>query len=326
MFKLNKLHNFILTLAGVTAAWGAAAVWAQQGVAFVINSNDDTVSLIDTKTYKEISRKRVGREPHHVMTTPDDKSLIIASVQSNDLMFFDPVTGEFQKRIDKISDPYQLGFSPDKKWLVTASLALDRVDIYSADYKLLKRLPALKSPSHIIFSADNRHVIVTLQDTNAVMVIDVIAQAVKATYPIGKTPAGIWMSPDDKHIFVGLLGEDNVAVMDWRSGKIVKNVVTAPGAHNFMPMGDKRRLLVSNRVANSISILDMNTLPVLETFKVPGGPDDMEITADGKELWVTSRWINKVTVIDMDTKKIKTRIPVGRSPHGLYFHHHAPLL
>jgi YVTN family beta-propeller protein len=50
----------------------------------------------------------------------------------------------------------------------------------------------------------------------------------------------------------------------------------------------------------------------------------MELTADGKELWVTSRWIQKVTVIDMETKKIKTQIPVGRSPHGIYIHAHAP--
>jgi YVTN family beta-propeller protein len=89
-------------------------------------------------------------------------------------------------------------------------------------------------------------------------------------------------------------------------------------------MGDKRRLLVTNRVSNSVSIIDMNTLSVLETFAVPGGPDCMELTADGKELWVTSRWIKKVTVIDMDTRKIKTQIPVGRSPHGIYIHNHAP--
>jgi YVTN family beta-propeller protein len=91
-----------------------------------------------------------------------------------------------------------------------------------------------------------------------------------------------------------------------------------------MPMGDKRRILVTNRSANSVSIIDMDALKVLETFPVPGGPDCMEITADGKELWVTSRWIQKVTVIDMETKKVKTQIPVGRSPHGIFFNHHAP--
>jgi YVTN family beta-propeller protein len=105
---------------------------------------------------------------------------------------------------------------------------------------------------------------------------------------------------------------------------VVRKIVTASGAHNFIPMGDKRRLLVTNRVANSISIIDMNTLSVLETFKVPGGPDDMEVTADGKELWVTSRWAQKVTVVDLETKKIKRQIRVGRSPHGIYLHNHAP--
>ena len=50
----------------------------------------------------------------------------------------------------------------------------------------------------------------------------------------------------------------------------------------------------------------------------------MELRRDGKELWVTSRWIKRVTVIDMDSKKVVHSIPVGRSPHGVYFHSHAP--
>jgi len=75
---------------------------------------------------------------------------------------------------------------------------------------------------------------------------------------------------------------------------------------------------------NTVSILDMASLQVLEKFRVPGGPDDMELTRDGKELWVTSRWIKQVQVVDMATKKIKHSIPVGRSPHGIYFPTHAP--
>lgn len=322
MFKNKYLSNFSRVLTGTLFALWLPAVQAQ--LAFVLNSAEDTVSLIDTKTYKEITRNRVGREPHHLMATPDDKSLIIANVQSNDLVFFDPVTGATQKRVNKISDAYQLGYSFDRKWFVAASLALDRVDIYTADdLKLVKRLPTPKGPSHIAFSKDNRHVFLTLQHTNNIAIIDLIDQKVVATLPVGKQPAGIWVTPDDKHVLVGVMGENFVAVIDWRKREVVKKIVTAPGAHNFLPMGDKRRLLVTNRVANSVSILDMTALTVLETFAVPGGPDCMELTADGKELWVTSRWIQKVTVIDMETKKIKTQVPVGRSPHGIYIHNHA---
>jgi hypothetical protein len=43
---------------------------------------------------------------------------------------FDPNTGQEQKRIRNISDPYQLGYSPNRKWFVATSLRLDRVDLY----------------------------------------------------------------------------------------------------------------------------------------------------------------------------------------------------
>jgi YVTN family beta-propeller protein len=76
-------------------------------------------------------------------------------------------------------------------------------------------------------------------------------------------------------------------------------------------------------VSNTINVIDQSTLTVVDTIDVPGGPDCMELTKDGTQLWVTTRWIKKVTIIDMATKKIIKRIPVGKSPHGIYFFTHA---
>ena len=226
MFKNNYLKYFHVVIPAALLAFWLPAATAQ--VAFVLNSAEDTVSLIDTKTYKEISRNRVGREPHHLMATPDDKSLIVANVQSNDLVFFDPITGETQKRVPKISDAYQLGYSPDRKWFVAASLALDRVDIYTADdLKLVKRIATPKGPSHIAFSKDSRHVFVTLQHSNQIGIIDLVEQKLLATLPVGKQPAGIWVTPDDKHVLVGVMGEDFVAVVDWRKRELTQKIRTA---------------------------------------------------------------------------------------------------
>jgi YVTN family beta-propeller protein len=52
----------------------------------------------------------------------------------------------------------------------------------------------------------------------------------------------------------------------------------------------------------------------------------MEVTADGRQLWVTSRFIKQVSVIDLEQRKLVRAIPVGRSPHGIYFHNRAPVL
>ncbi|HJU70221.1 MAG TPA: YncE family protein, partial [Paucimonas sp.] len=50
----------------------------------------------------------------------------------------------------------------------------------------------------------------------------------------------------------------------------------------------------------------------------------MELTDDGKYLWATLRWVKKVAVIDVAAKKVIKMIPVGRSPHGVYFYNRAP--
>lgn len=295
---------------------------AQANVVVVLNSRDATVQLLDQSTYQDLSTFPVGKEPHHLMATPDSKSLIVASSVGNELIFLDPKSGQIQRTIKDILDPYQIGFSPDQKWFVSASLRLDRVDLYrydGANMTLTKRIPLAKLPSHMAFNAASNMVFITQQGSDQVSAIDLTTQTVKWTIPVGKLPAGIAMTPDDKYLLVGIMGSDYVEVIDWRAQKTVKRIKTGQGAHNFRSAGDGRYTYVSNRVSNSINIIDQKTLENVGQINVPGGPDCMEVTADGKTMWVTLRWIKKVAVIDLATRKLIKTIPVGRSPHGVFF-------
>ena len=302
------------------------ALPSHASVVVVLNSRDATVSLIDQETFNEIDTFSIGKEPHHLMATPDNKSLIVASATADELVFLDPVTGKIQRRIQGIADPYQIGFSPDQKWFVANALRLDRVDIYRYDgkgFKLAKRIPLAKLPSHMAFSADSKTVFITQQGSDQISAIDLATQTVKWTMPVGKLPAGITLTPDDKYLMVGIMGSDYVEVIDWRTQKTVKRIKTGEGAHNFRSQSDGRHTFVSNRVSNSINIVDMITLENVGTINVPGGPDCMELTDDGKTLWATLRWIKKVAVIDVASRKVIKTISVGRSPHGVYFVNHA---
>lgn len=295
-------------------------------VVVVLNSRDATISLLDQNSYKEISAFAVGKEPHHLMPTPDNKSLIVAAATGSELYFLDPKTGKIQGQVKDIADPYQIGFSPNQKWFISNGLRLDRIDIYGYDgknLKLSKRLPLPKMPSHMTFSADSALAFITLQGSDEITAVDLATQTVKWTMPVGKQPAGIYMTPDNKYLLVGIMGSDYVAVVDWRTQKIVKKIKTGDGAHNFRPLGDKRHVFVSNRVAGTINILDLNTLENVGVINVPGGPDCMEVTADGKTMWVTQRWLKQVSVVDVASRKVIKSIPVGRSPHGIYFSNRA---
>lgn len=312
-----------------TLALGMVAAPALAEVVVVLNSGDATVTLIDKDTQKVLETFPIGKEPHHLIATPDDKSLIVANAVGNDLVFLDPVTGKVQQRVPNIDDPYQIGFSPDQKWFLATGNRLDRVDVYRWDgkaLKLAKQLPLAKTPSHIAFTADSRVAFVTLQDSNEVVAIDLPTQTVMWRMNAGSAPAGVWVTPDQKYLLVGMTGADYVAVIDWHTRTVVKQIQTGKGAHNFRAVGDKRHLFLSNRVSGTISIIDQQTLTkVGDITGLPAGPDDMELTADGKTLWVSFRWARSVGLIDVASRKLVKTIRVGRSPHGIYFRTRAPL-
>lgn len=312
----------------ISCACALSAVPAvQANVVVILNSRDATIQLLDQDTYKDLGTIPVGKEPHHLMATPDNKSLIVASSVGNELIFLDPKTGQVQRSIKDILDPYQIGFSPDQKWFIANSLRLDRVDLYRYDgsaLTLAKRIPLAKLPSHMAFNAASNMAFITQQGSDQVSAIDLNTQTVKWTMPVGKLPAGIAMTPDDKYLLVGIMGADYVEVIDWKTQKIVKRIKAGAGTHNFRAAGDGRHIFVSNRVSNSINIIDQKTLENVGMINVPGGPDCMEVTADGKTMWTTLRWIKKVAVIDLTTRKVIKMIPVGRSPHGVFFANASP--
>jgi YVTN family beta-propeller protein len=285
--------------------------------AVVLNSDDDSLSVIDSDSYKEISRTHIGRGPHHLISTPDGRTLIIAMSGSNELVLIDRATGVEQQRITA-SDPYQIGYSPDGKFFVAASIRLDRIDIYDAQsFRLLYRLPAASMPSHIAFSRDSRTAFVTLQGTSALTSIDLASGKINWTAPVGRQPAGIITRPGGS-LLVGIMGSDYVAEVDPGTGNVIRKIQTGNGAHNFLAAPDGKKLYVTNRVAGTISVLDAETLAITNTLRAPGGPDDMAMSPDGHELWVTGRWRAWVNIIELASGTLKTSVPVGRSPHGIF--------
>ena len=306
---MKKLLLALLLLPGIANA---------RPMAFVINSAEASVSLIDLDTHAEIKRIPVLREPHHMALTPDGSSLLVGDTAGNAVFMLDPQTGELQRRA-VMSDPYQLQFSPDGKWLTVAGLARNQIDIYdAATLTLVHRIPASSMPSHINFSPDSAVTYVSLQGTDSLMAIDVKSGSVLWTTKVGKTPAGVlWL---DGKILVGIMGADYVAVVDPANGAVERKIVTAKGAHNLFMSPDGRTLYVCNRVDGSISTLDPKTLNVRSRIPMSGGPDDIDFAPDGK-IWVTRRWAHTVAILDPATGQFTT-VETGRSPHGIWLNSH----
>jgi DNA-binding beta-propeller fold protein YncE len=290
---------------------------AQADSVLVLNSEDASYSILSRSQRVELQRFPVGREPHHLMLTPDGKDVLIGSTATNELLVLDAKTGERRGVQRNIIDPYQLGFSPDGKWFVTVAYRLDHVDIYQAEgFKLAGRIFIDGLPSHMAFDPDSKTVFVSLQQTGRLAAFDLATQALKWNVEVGKAPAGLIM-PDAKRVLVALTGEDGIVVVDPKDGTVTGKLKTGKAAHNFYPKGDGRHWFLSNRVEGTVALVDVQDMKVVSTIKVPGGPDCMDITPDSKELWVTQRFLRRVAVVDLEQMKMVASIPVGKSPHGV---------
>lgn len=320
-------------VAAMTATITAAALAAGPRPIFVLNSQDADVSLIDPVTMTQTQRVPTGKEPHHLYLAPDEKTLIVANASGNSLTFIDPVTGAVRRTVQGIVDPYHLRFSPDMQWFVTAANRLNHVDIYrwqGADaaqpLKLVQRIEAPRTPSHLNIDSRSTVVYASLQDSDELLAIELATQKPRWKIKVGKMPADLYLTADDRTLLVGLTGDKFVEAYDVSGPqpRLIKRIETGNGAHAFRAKGDKRHVFVSNRVANTISLIDTQTLAVVDNYPGPGGPDCMEMLADGKTLLVSSRWARKLTFIDLASKKVVRQIDVGRSPHGVWTLDHAP--
>ena len=304
--------------AGVAALIGAVAPALADSV-LVLNSGDTNYSVVSRSRRVETGQLPIGREPHHLIRSADGSKVMLASTVTNELLVLDARTGERRDLIRNVVDPYQLGFSPDGKWFVTAAYRLDHVDIYSAsDFKLVKRIFIESLPSHLAFDKDSKTVFVTIQQTGRLIAIDLETHTMKWNVAVGADPAGVVMLPDDRRLLVALTGGVGLVVVDPQDGRSIGHLNTGRGAHNFWPQGDGRHYFLTNRLDGTISRIDTREMRVTDQIRVPGGPDCIDITPDGKELWVTQRFLRRVAVVDLATMKMVASIPVGKSPHGVF--------
>jgi YVTN family beta-propeller protein len=292
-----------------------AATTAQAGGSIlVMNSGAASLSVLDIDSQTELSKIPVLREPHHWSLTPDRRELLVGDTVANEMLFLDPVSFAIRRRMP-ISDPYQLGFSPDGKFLVVTALARAQVDVYEAgSYKLVKRFALKSMPSHLAYSPDSAMVFITLQGTGRLAAIDLRKMAMAWDVPVGRAPAGLIWQND--RVLVANMGSDDVAEVDPRDGRVIERLKIGKGVHQLFRSPDGKQLWVNSRIDSTVTVLDATTLKVICTYKLPGGPDDLVFAPDG-HVWFTLRFVHKVAVLDPPSGNFTT-IAVGRSPHGIF--------
>jgi YVTN family beta-propeller protein len=289
---------------------------------YVPNSESNTVSVIDPKTYKVINTFPVGALPQHVVPSYDLKTLWVTNDEGNSLTPIDPATGKPGKPVP-VTDPYNLYFTPDGHYAMVIAERLEGIDFRDAQTMRLHHSLDVPCPGvdHLDFTASGRYAVASCEFGGSLIKIDVPREKVVSSLqlPNGAIPQDVKLSPDGRIFYVADTGANGVWEIDARHFRKVGFIPTGTGAHGLYVSRNTRYLYVSNRGEGSISVISFAKRTAVAKWRLPGGgsPDMGGVSADGRVLWLSGRYDAEVYAIDTRTGKLLARIPVGRGPHGL---------
>ena len=323
-----QVNVYIATGPGALSRAAAAA----KPLVYVPNTLSDSVTVIDPATHTVVRTFPTGKLPQHVVPSYDMHRLWVTNDMDDSLTAIDPATGADGERV-RVSDPYNLYFSPDGKLALVIAEAQHRFDLRdAATMKLVRSVHVdCAGLDHVDFTADDKYAIATCEFSGQLVKLDLAARKTLGYLKLQAPamPQDIRLSPDGRVMYVADMMADGAHVIDPVAFKEVGFIKMGKGTHGIVVGRGGQPFYFSNRGWNtlrggrrgpgSITVLDPLSQQVLATWPIPGGgsPDMGGLSADGKELWVSGRYDNEVYAIDATNGSLLARIGVGVQPHGL---------
>lgn len=265
----------VLVLTAPTAPGGSAP----EGTLLVANRDGGSISFVDLALGIEIARLPIGpRIPHEVAVSPDGRWAL---------------TGE-----------YGPGDDPGRRLVV--------LDVPNAAIAGYIELPVPSRPHSMVFLPGGRRAVATMQDADAIAVVDVLEREVLDVRPTGGREGHmVRIGPDGSRAYVtnrGAEGTLSVISLDRDSEPVV--IATGEGAEGIAVTPDGREVWVANRRDATISIVDTDRLEVVETLESRPFPNRVEISSGGRAA-VTNAMSGEEVGSFLRVYEVATRAVVG---------------
>ena len=281
-----------LVAAGLFASVAWSVVPASAYEVFVTNERDNTVSVIDSKSYQVTRTFDVGRRPRGLIFSKDGKRLFVCASDSDAVQAIEPDSGKLLYNLPSGEDPEQFALAPDGKTL---------------------------------FIANENNAVTTSETTNMVHWIDVKTLQSNDATPVGQRPREAVFSKDGALLWVSSEVGGTVAVIDVADHKVVHTIsFDIPGVNKdkIQPVGirltsDGRTAFVALGPADHVAVVDAKTYEVKSTILVGRRVWHLALTPEEDQLFTTNGVSGDVTVIDVAKLRATRSIKVGRFPWGV---------
>ncbi len=176
--------------------------------AYITNSGDNTVSVIDTATNKVTAIVPVGNYPMGVAVTLDGKKVYVTNFFGRTISVIDATKNKVTATIPLGNSPRGVAVSPDGKRVYVPHPEVGNPSnntiliIDTATNEVEATVLVGEVPFGVAVTLDGKKVYVTNLYDKTVSVIDTTKNKVTATIPVGNAPHGVAISPDGKKVYV----------------------------------------------------------------------------------------------------------------------------
>lgn len=253
------------------------------------NQKSGDVAVIDTQSLKIVRRIPVGKNPEFMRILPDGSKAFVTyepgssggppggkgghddDVTPAHVAVIDLHTWAVVASIVCAPETEGIEFSVDNQQLVVSNEGDDTLTVYAtADGKLLRTINLRTwghRPRGIKRSPDGKHYVVTLENSNALLILDTDFQVVKSL-PTGTGPYGVAFDKAGKRIVVAASRGSRLQVFDAETYASVADIAIGKRCWHFTFTPDERRILVACGTSNDVEVIDAASYQLTTT--IPG--------------------------------------------------------
>ncbi|MDB5031396.1 gliding motility-associated C-terminal domain-containing protein [Mucilaginibacter sp.] len=287
------------------------------GTAYIANSGDGTISLIDVRTNTLTNTLPVGSNPFEVSVTPGGAWLYISNPDANMVSVLNTTTNAIEKTITVGYQPVDLVVSPDGTTVYVVNSGDNTVSIINTATKTvtgLISLPSFGRLGAIAISPDGNKIYIGSTSVSKLAVVNTTTHST-SVISLGTIGAsyGVTVSPDGRTVYVGA---GMLVVVNAATNSVITTINTGFAPYHIAITSNGLYVYVTNANSNTVSVVNTATNTIVTNISVYIQPQNLVLSADDGSLYVINYRSNLVSVINTSSNTLLTNIPVGYFPRG----------
>lgn len=315
---------------GTGSKTSAINVFQRLVYAYVTNSGDNTVSVIDTATNTVTAAVPARNSPYEISTSPAGTEVYVANWGSGTVSVIDTFENNVTATVDTGASPGGVAVSPDGTAVYVTDVVSNTVSVIDTSTSSVTATVNVGNyPAGIAVSPDGTGVYVTNTGNieapgNSVYVINTLDYSTEAV-SVGRGPSGVAVTPDGKKVYVSNSDDGTVSVIDTAANTAAATVNVGNSSWGVAVNPAGTQVYVANlgdieaNLDGYVSVIDTATDRVIATVPAGKEPYKVAVSPDGTQAYVTNRGSNTVSIIDTATKEVLDTVTVGSRPWGVTF-------